>query len=383
MENVPLPLIKCLKQLLNAGKYHEDSFKRFQINKSNTMFINPLLPYQLADDLLLSMLFRLFYLGQRVASDEVSHFVKKEAIELFLRYRVFEKLTSNKIASTIMIVPYQNCHFASDFLVRYDEERHLNNYQPLSNSVYPVSADSAVLWNSVSKKKVRNTLDLCTGCGVHAILSSFWSENVIGIDINPRAIAFSNFNAQLNNRTNVTFIIGDLYNAINESLFDLILANPPSLITAGQKYMYRDGGTLGNKILSKVLDKLPSYLDRKGRCYIVSSFFETPSTKGKKRTIKKWLNKYPMNGLFLCLSEKSPIQYTASISQFALLHGFKQYNKEARFLLSQLNKLKVDRICFGISVFKHDNRFSFQEKQFLSFIPLNISIDQYINKWFQ
>ena len=73
-------------------------------------------------------------------------------------------------------------------------------------------------------------LDLCcgTGCIGLAIAKALPNSKVVGIDINPEAIALSERNKQKNNTKNINFTQSDLYENIqDESRFDLIVSNPP------------------------------------------------------------------------------------------------------------------------------------------------------------
>jgi len=73
-------------------------------------------------------------------------------------------------------------------------------------------------------------LDLCTGSGciALALAHTFPNAQVVGIDIDPQAIALAQENKEHNHISNVTFIQSDLYQALKpEEKFDLIIANPP------------------------------------------------------------------------------------------------------------------------------------------------------------
>lgn len=95
------------------------------------------------------------------------------------------------------------------------------------NPVMYIGMDSLGLVHTVPKYPSKNTLDLCTGSGIQAITASCYSKKVVGIDINPRAIRFARFNAQLNGISNIKFVEGNLYAPIANEKFDTILANPP------------------------------------------------------------------------------------------------------------------------------------------------------------
>jgi release factor glutamine methyltransferase len=80
-----------------------------------------------------------------------------------------------------------------------------------------------------SLKKKFTILDLCTGSGciALALASAFPEINVIGADIDLRAINLAKKNAAHNNITNAKFVQSDLFSEINLSKVDLIVSNPP------------------------------------------------------------------------------------------------------------------------------------------------------------
>ena len=87
--------------------------------------------------------------------------------------------------------------------------------------------DSHGLVQTVPRKTSYETLDLCCGSGIQGLIASSYSKEVTSVDINPRAIRFSRFNAQLNGIKNIKFQLGSLYESLSGRSFDLILANPP------------------------------------------------------------------------------------------------------------------------------------------------------------
>jgi hypothetical protein len=71
---------------------------------------------------------------------------------------------------------------------------------------------------------------------------------VTAADINPRAVAFAAFNAELNGLHNVTCVRGDLFAPVAGVRFDLILANPPFVISPDSTFLYRDGHGICERI---------------------------------------------------------------------------------------------------------------------------------------
>jgi len=76
-------------------------------------------------------------------------------------------------------------------------------------------------------RKDDQLLDMGTGCGVNAILAASKSGDVIGVDINPQAVASAKANAVRNSvAQRTTFFVSDVFDAVRGT-FDLIIFDPP------------------------------------------------------------------------------------------------------------------------------------------------------------
>ena len=126
-----------------------------------------------------------------------------------------------------------------------------------------------------SKKKI-NMLDLCTGSGHLAILSSKFlnCNKVIASDICDKAIEIAKLNASLNN-SKVNVIQSNLFSKINKnSKFDIIISNPPYVLSKNMKKLpdeYRkepkialDGGFEGISLVEKIINQAQNYLSKTG-----------------------------------------------------------------------------------------------------------------------
>ena len=79
----------------------------------------------------------------------------------------------------------------------------------------------------IRQLKASSVLDLGCGSGVLALIATRYAREVIGVDIDPRAVACAKYNARLNNIKNVRFLLGDGYSPVGKQMFDLIISNPP------------------------------------------------------------------------------------------------------------------------------------------------------------
>jgi SAM-dependent methyltransferase len=114
-------------------------------------------------------------------------------------------------------------------------------------------------------------LDLCTGSGVQAMTMSGACDEVVGGDVNPRALAYARANAQANGVKNATFVRSDLFTSI-EGKFDIITANTPFLLLPeGSKALSGNGGHLGIELAVRLFEGLDAHLEPGGLSLVVAS----------------------------------------------------------------------------------------------------------------
>lgn len=162
------------------------------------------------------------------------------------------------------------------------------------NFVMPLLPESYEFAASTPRAGVDATLDLCTGSGVHALLAAQHSRSVCGVDISPRAIAFSRFNLWLNDARNVTFEQGDLFAPVQGRTFDLILANPPyepvpqNQSKPGENYYC--GGPMGDAITSRIFCSLEHFLRPNGVCQVIHMMVSFDGGTHEQQA-RKWLGR--------------------------------------------------------------------------------------------
>src|SRR5207244_2745099 len=108
-----------------------------------------------------------------------------------------------------------------------------------------------------------------------------FADRVEGTDINPRAVAFANLNADLLGVFGrVSFSTGDLAEGL-DGPYDLVVANPPFVfMNADEGRINRDGygGELGLEIVERILADLNRLLSPQGEAAIVS---DSPIVNGE------------------------------------------------------------------------------------------------------
>ena len=135
--------------------------------------------------------------------------------------------------------------------------------------VMGIGGSSLTLANLTVRRHSGTTLDLGTGCGFQAFLAARHSDCVIAVDQNRRAVELSAFNARLNGFPCVECREGDLFGPVEGITFDLIVSNPPFVISPETRYIYRDSGMAGDEICRRIVREAPRFLNENGICQIL------------------------------------------------------------------------------------------------------------------
>ena len=158
--------------------------------------------------------------------------------------------------------------------------------------VLGVGGASTTLSALIIPAEVELALDLGTGCGIQALHASRFAARVIATDISERALSFARFNAAVNGVTNIEFRHGNLFEPVSGLRFDLIVSNPPFVITprgtSVPQYEYRDGGLVGDGIVSAVITGLERALAPGGVAQLLGNW-EYTETDGLDR-VRQWLS---------------------------------------------------------------------------------------------
>jgi SAM-dependent methyltransferase len=114
------------------------------------------------------------------------------------------------------------------------------------------------------RRRVGRVLDLGCGGGVQSLLAARHAERVVGVDLNPRAVAFARFNARLNGVSNAEFLEGDLYDPVRGERFDLVVCNPPYVVSPETHLLFRDGGRPGDSLCAEIVRRAGDHLEEGG-----------------------------------------------------------------------------------------------------------------------
>ena len=140
------------------------------------------------------------------------------------------------------------------------------------SEVYAPAEDSFLLANALEIRSGDSVLDIGTGSGIIALTAAKKASNVLGVDLNPRAVKLAERNAVLNGLGNVVFKESDLFSSVS-GRFDVIAFNPPYLPVSEDGLLERSwsGGVVGIDILLRFISQVRGFLREDGRVYMVAS----------------------------------------------------------------------------------------------------------------
>ncbi|MGW0465538.1 methyltransferase [Streptomyces sp. NPDC003027] len=232
----------------------------------------------------LSAAIRLFLLDRAVDEQSVSSFLSEASVDVLLELGVLAR-SGGDLRSQVHITCADGLLLATD-TGRYSQW--WDGVDDLGDRVMYIGYDSVGLAQVAPRDRVGRTLDLCSGSGIQALVASRYSDEVVGVDLNPRAIRFARFNAALNGVENATFVRGDLFGPVQGREFDRVLSNPPFVPEVpGESHLrYRDGGPDGERLLARIVAGAGQVLAPGGLMPITTDLFNLSGLPGR---IGEWL----------------------------------------------------------------------------------------------
>jgi methylase of polypeptide subunit release factors len=230
--------------------------------------------------------------------------------------------------------------------------------------VLGIGQASTTLVQTTIRRHVAKALDLGTGCGIQSFHLLHHAEHVTATDISERALAFTRFNLLLNSAAlhldpahledRVSLRLGSLLDPVAGEEFDLVVSNPPFVITprtsgeeASGQFTYRDGGLPGDEIVSSLVRDLPSVLAPAGTAQLLGNW-EIPAGAAWDERPQSWASP-DADAWFIQREQVSPEQYAETWLQDASESRDRQHYRDAyAAYLADFASRNVAGIGFGM-----------------------------------
>src|SRR5512132_2572894 len=200
----------------------------------------------------LATLLRLFLLSLPVPLADARAALSPLTVEHSLRLGIVRR-SPGGLESTVRLLP------AGDLVIACDRSSE-SAPDLAADHVMGVASSSVFLASLTVRRPIERALDIGCGNGIQAVLAARHAQRVVACDVNPRALNFTLFNGSLNGVENIECRGGSFFEPVAGETFDLIVSNPPFVISPDNAIAFRDGGLGGDAVTRRVVREAPAYL---------------------------------------------------------------------------------------------------------------------------
>ncbi|MGW7403408.1 DUF7059 domain-containing protein [Streptomyces sp. NPDC054833] len=217
----------------------------------------------------LETLVRLFLLQQPVPHARVADVLP---VEECLQSQWLTRVGDDEVAATVDIRPYggpdgEDWFIVSDLGCAVGGAGGIGGQSRQTDSavVLGVGGASTTLAGITVRTPVAAALDLGTGSGIQALHAAQHATRVTATDLNPRALHITALTLALSGAPAADLREGSLFEPLkDDETYDLIVSNPPFVISPGARLTYRDGGMGGDDLCRSLVQGAGERLNEGG-----------------------------------------------------------------------------------------------------------------------
>jgi methylase of polypeptide subunit release factors len=162
--------------------------------------------------------------------------------------------------------------------------------------VLGVGGASTTLAGITVRTPVASALDLGTGSGIQALHAAQHATRVTATDLNPRALEFTRLTLALSGAPEADLRTGSLYEPVASETYDLIVSNPPFVISPlasgtgepGARLTYRDGGMGGDDLCRSLVQQAGERLNEGGFAQFLANWQHVEGEDWQER-LRSWV----------------------------------------------------------------------------------------------
>ena len=363
-----------LARLLRVAGYESHRIQERLATGDQLLARSPELPSylrRLGDADQLAVLLRLFLLGVPVARSRLDELVGAQ-LQAGLEGAGLLVHDADVVHGAARLVPHDELLIASD---------HAGAAEAHADHVPGVHRPSVALAHLTIRGRCERALDFCTGNGIQAILLAAHAERVVATDVNERALAYAAFNAALNGAGNIETRPGSFFEPVEGEQFDLVVANPPYVVSPESAYLFRDSGLPGDAVSEHVVRATPNALAPGGFACLLIAWALDPDDPAERP--RSWLEDSGCDAYLLHTSTDDPIE-TATVWNRELLDRPEAYAQALDRWLAYYRELGIEQLGYACLVLRKrsDGRDGWLEAQQLPRAALRPA-GQHVRKLFE
>lgn len=250
-----------------------------------------------------NLLTRLFYLGDALTADAARSLFGPALLEE-LRVTGLLLAGPGHVRAAAKLIPYRDLYVLGDFLPAESPTALPPDH------VLSVGAASSNLASLTVRRRVARVLDVGTGAGIQGLLAASHAGEIVGTDTNRRALNFAAFNARLNGIENFKLREGSFFEPVAGERFDLVVANPPFVISPEARFLFRDGGLGGDTVSEHVVSHATEHLGEGGFAIVLINWHHRSEEDWSERP-SRWTTGQGCDAWLLRFKKAGPLTYAA------------------------------------------------------------------------
>jgi len=275
---------------------------------------------------------RLFLLGDPVEAERLP--VAPETLE---RDGLVRR-EGQHVHPLVRLTPHDGLLLASDLDSRAEEA----DYVP---GMHNPSLTLAAL---TIRQPVERALDVGAGFGLQALLAARDAREVVATDVNPRALHYAALNARLNGLA-IETRQGSWFESVKGESFDLVVANPPFVISPENRHLYRDSELGGEGVSRKVVREAARHLREGGYATVLANWI---CREGETwEPLGEWVEDSGCDALLLGNEPLVPLQYAARWNE-RLRFDAEAFEEALDRWLDHFEQLQAHAVGFGAVVLR-------------------------------
>ena len=189
-------------------------------------------------------------------------------------------------------------------------------------------------------------LDLGTGCGVQVLHLDGRAEEIVATDVNPRALDLARLSWGLSGIREVDARQGSLFDPVPGERFDLIVSNPPFVISPAGRFSYRESGFQADDFCRDLVRLAPRHLAPGGTCQLLANWLHVGGEDWQDR-VGGWLAETGCDGWAVQRDVQDPAEYVELWLRDAAEQGTPRYRELYEDWLGWFESANVTGIGFG------------------------------------
>lgn len=334
----------ALRERLRQAGFTEEAVGQVLENRTDSNIDLPWALRRTAEPSPLHVLIRTFILGLPMSEEAVRAAVAPVSIEWLREVRLIKRV-GGAVRAVARLSPWRDLVLLSDFLPPYSQA--LRSDFVMSGT----SPSSVSLSRLTLRQRVGTALDLGTGAGTHALLAASHADRVVATDTNFRALNFAWMNACLNGIGNVSFKPGSFFEPVAGEQFDLIVSNPPFVISPQSRLMFQNPGLGGDAVSELVVRQAPAHLNE-GGCAVslISWTHENEEDWGVGPC--RWAEGNGCDFWLLYSTSEGPLEYAAHALRQTEAIRSARYAAQLASWIDYYRQQNIGRLALGAAILR-------------------------------